>query len=87
MEFLTLRNRYKSIPDAVEYLESELILLDPLEFYDKAQKFTVFINEILGCFHIYCKGLGDHEQSEEEVKNMVQTIFVKIKNSYPLNES
>ncbi len=48
ISLLPLRKRYKSIKDAVEQLESELILLDPIEPYEKAFEFTCLITKLVG---------------------------------------
>lgn len=76
----TLRERYDSINDAVKRLQAELILLDPIEPYDKAFEFTGSIDKISGVFHKYILEQGPDEcMDKEEVKNLVQTIFVEMK--------
>ena len=80
LPFQTLRERYKSISDAVKQLEAELILLDPIEPYEKAFEFTCSINKISGVFHKYILEQGPDEcMGKEEVKNFVQTIFLEMK--------
>jgi len=86
INFLDLRKKYRSISDAVERLKAELILLDPVEPYNKAFGFTELINEIIMLFDRYCPDpriREDYEFSEEELKNLIQKIFIGMKNRYP----
>ena len=90
INFLDLRKKYRSVSDSVERLEAELIFLDPVEPYDKAFGFTELINEIVLLFDRYCpdpKIREDYELSEKQIKNLIQTIFIEMKNRSPLNES
>ena len=88
ISLLPLRKRYKSIKDAVEQLESELILLDPIEPYEKAFEFTCLITKLVGVLQKYPILQGSNEaMEEEELKNVVQTIFVKMKEDYSQSSS
>lgn len=58
IHFLGLRQRYQSINDSVECLEAELILLEPIEEYQKAFEFILLIDEIVLLFDQYCLDAG-----------------------------
>lgn len=86
INFLHLRKKYRSVSDAVERLEAELILLDPVEPYNKAFGFTELINEIIMLFDRYSPDptiREDQEFSEEELKNLIQKILIEMKDRYP----
>jgi hypothetical protein len=88
INFLHLRKKYQSVSDAVERLEAELILLDPMEPYDKAFGFTVLIDELVSLFDRYCPDPSireSHELSEEELRDLVKDIFIEMKERYPEN--
>lgn len=83
INFLELRKRYQSINDAVERLEAELILFEP---DDRSKDFEDPISEIIMLFDRYCPDpriREDYEFSEEELKNLIQTIFIEMKDRYP----
>ena len=85
INFLDLRKKYRSVSDAVERLEAELILLDPMEPYNKAFGLTVLIDELVSLFDRYCPDPSlreDHEFSEEELKNLIQEILIEMKDRY-----
>ena len=88
INFLHLRKKYQSVSDAVEGLEAELILLDPMEPYDKAFGFTVLIDELVSLFDRYCPDSSlreSHELSEEELRDLVKDIFIEMKEKYKEN--
>ena len=86
INFLDLRKKHRSINDAVERLESELILLEPNE---KGEGFDDLIDDLISLFDRYCPDgtiQEDYELSEEELKKLIQEIFVEMKDRYPLKE-
>jgi hypothetical protein len=85
INFLHLRKKYQSVSNAVERLEGELILLDPMEPYAKAFGFTLLIDELVSLFERYCPDSSlheSHELSEEELKNLVKDIWVEMTEKY-----
>lgn len=85
LHFLDLRKKYQSISDAVERLEAELILLDPVEPYNKADGFTLLIDDLVSLFDRYCPDPSlaeSHELSEEELRDLFQEIFIEMKEKY-----
>ena len=79
INFLDLRKKYPSVSDAVERLEEELIILDPMEAYDKAFGFTGLIDDLVSLFDRYCPDSSiceSHELSEKELRDLVQKIFL-----------
>lgn len=88
INFLLLRKKYRSVSDAVERLEAELIILEPLETYNKAFGFTVLIDELVSLFDRYCPDPSlreSRELSEEELRELVQKILIEMKEGYPEN--
>jgi hypothetical protein len=81
--FLKLRNKHRSVSDSVERLEAELILLEPNQ---KSEGFGDWIDELIMLFDRYCPDptiREDQEFSEEELKNLIQNIFIEMKDRYP----
>jgi hypothetical protein len=69
---LDLRKKHR----AINGLEADLILLDPVEPY----RFTEWINELIMLFPAIRE---DYEFSEEELKNLIQKILIEMKDRYP----
>jgi hypothetical protein len=85
INFLSLRNKHRDINNAEEKLEAELILLEP---NPKSEGFGDLIDELVSLFDRYCPdpSLGEsHEFSEEELRDLVQNIFSKMKEYFPGN--
>jgi DNA-binding Lrp family transcriptional regulator len=85
LHFLELREKHRAIGDAVEYLEADLILLEPNE---KSEGFDDLIDEVISLFDRYCPEPSlreSHEFSEEELKQIIQDIFIQMKDRYPLD--
>ena len=83
--FLELRKKHRAINDAGERLEAELILLEP---NPKCEGFVDLIDELVSLFDRYCPDSSlreSHEFSEEELRDLVQNIFIKMKEYYPEN--
>lgn len=86
INFLDLRKKHRVGNDARESLEAELILLEPNE---KAEGFDDLIDDLISLFDPYCPdGMmqEDYKLGEEELKKVIQTIFVEMKDRYPLKE-
>ena len=85
LHFLELREKYQAINDAQESLEANLILLEPDA---KSKKFALLIGDLMMLFDRYCPDPSlreSHELSEEELRDVVQTIFIEMKERYPEN--
>ena len=85
MHFLELRKRYQAINEAGESLEANLILLEP---DGKSKGFGLLIGNLIMVFDLYCPDSSlreSHELSEEELRNVVQKIFIEMKEGYPEN--
>jgi len=83
INFLPLREKHRAINNAVEMLEAELILLEP---NPKCEGFDELIDELVSLFDRFCPDPSlreSHEFSEEELKKVIQTIFVEMKDRYP----
>jgi len=83
INFLQLRKKHRAINDAAERLEAELILLEP---NPKCEGFDDLIDELVSLFDRYCPDPNlreSHEFSEEELKKLIQKIFIKMKDRYP----
>jgi len=83
INFLELRKKHQAIEDAVERLESDLILLEPNE---KSKGFGRLIGDLIMLFDRYCPDPSlreSHELSEEELRDLVQKIFIEMKDRYP----
>ncbi len=82
INFLELRKKHQAINDAGERLETELILLEPNE---KCEGFDNLIDELVSLFNRYCPDPSlreSHEFSEEELKKLIQKIFIEMKDRY-----
>ena len=82
INFLDLRKKHRSVNDAAKRLQAELILLEP---NDKSEGFDDLTNEIIMLFDRYCPDpylREDYEFSEEELKNLIQKIFIEMKDRY-----
>ena len=82
VEFLKLRKKHRSVNDAVKRLQVELILLEPNE---KFEGFDDLIDELVSLFDRYCPDPSlreSHEFSEEELKKLIQKIFIEMKDRY-----
>lgn len=85
MHFLELRKKYQAINDAGESLEANLILLEP---DGKSKGFGLLIGDLIMLFDRYCPDPSlreSHELSEEELRDLVQKIFIEMKERYPEN--
>jgi hypothetical protein len=83
VEFLKLRKKHRSVNDAGKLLQGELILLEPNE---KCEGFDDLIDELVSLFDRYCPDPSlreSHEFSEEELKKLIQKIFIEMKDRYP----
>lgn len=81
--FLELRKKYRAIADAGERLQAELILLEP---NPKSEGFDDLISEIVLLFDRFCPDPSlreSNEFSEEELKKLIQKIFIQMKDRYP----
>jgi len=79
INFLKLRKKHRVINDAGERLEAELILL---ESNPKCGGFGDLIDERVSLFDRYCPDPSlseSHEFSEEELRDLVQNISIKMK--------
>ena len=71
MHFLELRKKYRAINEARESLRANLIFLEPNVLFD-----------------IYCSHPSlpeSHELSEEELIDLIQKIFIEMKECYSEN--
>ena len=85
LHFLELREKNNAIEDAVDRLEADLILLEPNE---KSKGFADLIDEVISLFDRYCPEPSlreSHEFDEEELKKIIQEIFIQMKDRYPLD--
>jgi len=85
INFLELRKKHRAINDAGERLEAELIILEP---NPKCEGFDDLIDELVSLFDRYCPDSSlreSHEFSEKELRDLVQNIFIKMKEYYPEN--
>jgi hypothetical protein len=83
VNFLKLRKKHRSINEAGKSLQVELILLEPNE---KSEGFDDLIDELVSLFDRYCPDPSlreSHEFSEEELKKLIQKIFIQMKDRYP----
>ena len=83
IDFLQLRKKHRAIKDAGEMIEAELILLEP---NPKCEGFGDLIDELISLFDRFCPDLSlreSHEFSEEELKKLIQKIFIQMKDRYP----
>jgi len=83
INFLQLRKKHRAINDAGERLEAELILLEP---NPKCEGFDDLIDKLVSLFNKYCQDPSlreSHEFSEEELKKLIQKIFIEMKERYP----
>lgn len=87
MHFLELRKKYQAINDAGKRLEAKLIILEP---DTKSKGFSLLIVDLIMLFDRYCPDLSlreSHELSEEELRYLVQKIFIEMKERYPENSN
>jgi hypothetical protein len=85
MHFLELRKKYQAINKAGESLEANLILLEPDA---KSKGFGLLIGDLIMLFDRYCPDPSlreSHELSEEGLRDLVQKIFIEMKEGYPEN--
>jgi ATP-dependent exoDNAse (exonuclease V) beta subunit len=85
MDFLELRKKHRAINDVVESLEAKLILLEPNK---RCAGFDDLIDELVSLFDRYCPDPSlreSHELRQEELRNLVQKIFIEMKERYPEN--
>jgi hypothetical protein len=85
LTILELRKKHRVINDAGERLEAELILLEP---NSKCEGFDDLIDELVSLFDRYCPDPSlreSHEFSEEELRDLVQNIFSKMKEYFTGN--
>ena len=83
INFLQLRKKHRAINDAGKMLAAELILLEP---NPKCEGFDDLINELVSLFDRFCPDPSlceSHEFSEEELKELIQKIFIQMKDRYP----
>ena len=87
IHFLELRKKYQAINEAGESLEANLILLKP---DGKSKGFVLLIENLIMLSDIYCSDPSLHESqelSEEELRYLVQKIFIEMKEGYPENSN
>ena len=85
MYFLELRKKHRAISEAGESLEANLILLEPNE---RCAGFDDLIDELVSLFDLYCPDPSlreSHELSEEELRDLIQKIFIEMIEGYPEN--
>jgi hypothetical protein len=85
LHFLALRQKFQAVSDAVERLEAELLLLERVEPYEKIYDFSILIDDIISLFDRYCPDPSlreSNEFSEEELRDLIQEIFLEIKEKY-----
>ena len=83
INFLPLRKKHRAINNAGEMLEADLILL---ESNPKCQGFDSLIDELVSLFDRFCpdpNSRESHEFSEEKLKELIQKIFIQMKDRYP----
>ena len=83
INFLPLRKKHRAINNAGEILQAELILLEP---NPKSKGFDDLIDELVSLFDRFCPDPSlreSHEFSEEELKKLIQNIFIEMKDPYP----
>ena len=83
INFLQLRKKHRAINNAGEMLEAGLILLEP---NPKCEGFDDLIDELVSFFDRFCPDPSlreSHEFSEEELKKLIQNIFIQMKDRYP----
>jgi len=83
INFLQLRKKHRAINDAGKRLQVEFILLEP---NPKCEGFDDLIDELVSLFDRYCPDPSlreSHEFSEEELKKLIQNIFIEMKERYP----
>ena len=82
INFLQLRKKHRAINNAGEMLEAGLILLEP---NPKCEGFDDLIDELVSLFDRFCPDPSlreSHEFSEEELKKLIQKIFIQMKDRY-----
>lgn len=87
MHFLELRKKYQVINEAGESLEAKIILLEP---NGKSKGFGLLIGDLIMLFDRYCPDPSlreSHELSEEELRDLVQKIFIEMKEGYSENSN
>ncbi len=85
INFLQLKKKHRAINNAGEMLETGLILLEP---NPKCEGFDDLIDELVSLFDRFCPDTSlreSHEFSEEELKKLIQKIFIQMKDRYPLS--
>ena len=85
IHFLELKKKYQAINEAGESLDANLILLEP---DGKFKGFDQLIDDLIMLFDLYCPDPSLHESnelSEEELRDLVQKIFIEMKEGYPKN--
>lgn len=83
INFLQLRKKHRAINNAGEMLEAGLILLEP---NPKCEGFDDLIDELVSLFDRFCSDPSlreSHEFSEEELKKLIENIFIQMKDRYP----
>ena len=83
INLLQLRKKHRSINNAGERLEAGLILLEP---NPKSEGFEDLVDDIVSLFDRFCPDPSireSYEFSEEELKNLIQNIFIEMKDRYP----
>lgn len=79
INFWELRKKRRAINDAGESLEAELVLLEP---NPKCEGLDDLIDELISFFDRYSPDpilRESHEFNEEEFRDLVQNIFIKMK--------
>jgi hypothetical protein len=80
IRFLELRKKHQAINDALQILQEKLILLEPNQKSEGFDKLIVLL------FDRYCPDpilRQSNEFSEEELKKLIQEIFIEMKDRYP----
>jgi hypothetical protein len=87
INFSELTKKYRVITDAGKRLEDELILLEP---NSNCIEFDYLIDELVSLFDIYLpypNARESHEFGEEKLRDLVQNIFIKMKEDFSENSN
>ena len=82
-DFLPLIKKYRAINEIGKRLEAEVILLEP---NPKSDGFVELIDELVLLCRRYCPDSNlreSHEFSEEDLRKLIQKMFITMKDRYP----
>ena len=85
LHFLELRSKFHAIDDVVNSLQANLIIFEP---DSRSDEFALLIGDIIMLFDRYSPDPISPESddlSEEELKDVIQKIFIELKERYPVN--